>query len=354
MALSRARVMRGEMPDDVDLEMLSYLPAWMYTFAGIPNSRNRHSIYSRLLIAPPRSGLRSAIRAGGHGTTLKKLLRRARDRIQPSNSTYFQGARLTTRVSSRRPSWTGSHARMSAAEPCKVCKAKRAGTAPPKRKCTCDSGTTVQRNRVSASAAVPARAEREPPMWQAIPGLFDEFDVRVESSSVDASGHSCVVFPPNPAAQDFHDFQHALDYAVQTDDVDELQAVMERSDLASLEARHAYSMEELRRNALGWACMTGSKELLEYWLDRQKLLVSDQCPYYYEKDEVAATPLHIAAANGHAAIVQELLLRGADPDSPASDGTTPFFRACEEVSRSHMSLLATRVSISNSDCAGTS
>ena len=174
MALSRARVMRGEMPDDVDLEMLSYLPAWMYTFAGIPNSRNRHSIYSRLLIAPPRSGLRSAIRAGGHGTTLKKLLRRARDRIQPSNSTYFQGARLTTRVSSRRPSWTGSHARMSAAEPCKVCKAKRAGTAPPKRKCTCDSGTTVQRNRVSASAAVPARAEREPPMWQAIPGLFDE------------------------------------------------------------------------------------------------------------------------------------------------------------------------------------
>ena len=44
--------------------------------------------------------------------------------------------------------------------------------------------------------------------------------MRVERSSVDASGHSCVVFPPNPAAQDFHDFQYALDYAVQTDDVD--------------------------------------------------------------------------------------------------------------------------------------
>ena len=73
---------------------------------------------------------------------------------------------------------------------------------------------------------------------------------------------------------------------MEADDLDELQAVMERSNLSSLTTRYAYSMEELRRNALGWACMTGSKQLLEYWLDHQKLLVSDRCPHYYEKGEV--------------------------------------------------------------------
>ena len=41
---------------------------------------------------------------------------------------------------------------------CKVCAMKRAGLAPPKRKCSCDSGITVQRDRKSACA--PAANER--------------------------------------------------------------------------------------------------------------------------------------------------------------------------------------------------
>ena len=64
-----------------------------------------------------------------------------------------------------------------------------------------------------------------------------------------------------------------------------------------------------------------------------------------EADPVAATPLHIAAAYGHVLLVEELITRGGDPAAAASDGTTAVYRACEGVSRSHMSLLPTHVSI---------
>ena len=49
-------------------------------------------------------------------------------------------------------------------------------------------------------------------MWQAIQDLFDEFDVRIvdEFDSVDGSGRSRIVNKPNPAAQDFHDFEYAF------------------------------------------------------------------------------------------------------------------------------------------------
>ena len=205
-----------------------------------------------------------------------------------------------------------------------MCTAKCAGLAPPKRKCTCDSGVTVQRDRKSAAAA----PECEPPMWDALPDLFDDYDVRVESID---SGSGCACFVPNPAAQDFHDFSDALDMAM-SDDLAGVQAAMEQSDLATLTARYAYSVEELRRCALAFACLNGSKELVKYWLDSQKLNVDDRCPYYFDDVTVAATPLFIAVAAGQPAIVQELLSRGADPHLAASDGTTPFYRACEEVS----------------------
>ena len=220
---------------------------------------------------------------------------------------------------------------------CKVCTAKRAGLAPPKRKCTCDSGVTAQRSTSSRKIVAVEQDPERDPMRDALPDLFDDYDVRVESID---SGSGCVCFPPNPAAQDFHEFEEALDNAAMTDDLAGVQAAMEQCERTNLKARYAYSVEETRRNALAIACMHGSKELLEYWLDGQKLLVSDRRPHFYEEDEVAATPLHIAAAFGHAAIVQELISRGADPDVPASDGTTPFYRACEEVSRSLDSLQA--------------
>ena len=214
---------------------------------------------------------------------------------------------------------------------CKVCTAKRAGLVPQKRKCTCNSGVTAQRNR---KAAVPA-AERYPPMWEAIP-LWDEEDIRIESSGIDAAREGRVTFVPNPAASDFHEFEKELDWAAMTDDLAAVQEVMQRSKLNRLTDCYAFSVEEARRNALATACLNGSKELVEYWLDSEKLLVSDRCPHYdpnsaVETPCVAATPLHIAAAYGQAVIVQELLSRGADAALSASDGTSPFYRACEQV-----------------------
>jgi hypothetical protein len=162
---------------------------------------------------------------------------------------------------------------------------------------------------------VPA-AERDPPMWEAIP-LWDEEDIRIESSGIDAAREGRVTFVPNPAASDFHEFEKELDWAAMTDDLAAVQEVMQRSKLNRLTDRYAFSVEEARRNALATACLNGSKELVEYWLDSEKLLVSDRCPHYdpnsaVETPCVAATPLHIAAAYGQAVIVQELLSRGAD------------------------------------------
>ena len=158
---------------------------------------------------------------------------------------------------------------------CKVCTAKRAGLAPPKRKCTCDSGVTAQRSTSSRTSVAAEQDPERDPMRDALPDLFDDYDVRVESID---SGSGCVCFPPNPAAQDFHEFEEALDNAAMTDDLAGVQAAMEQCERTNLKARYAYSVEETRRNALAIACMHGSKELLEYWLDGQKLLVSDRCP----------------------------------------------------------------------------
>ena len=56
------------------------------------------------IIAPPRSGLRMRTRRGGARNYVEKTKQthEGSDPIPP-NSTYFQGARVTTRVSSRRP-----------------------------------------------------------------------------------------------------------------------------------------------------------------------------------------------------------------------------------------------------------
>jgi ankyrin repeat protein len=45
--------------------------------------------------------------------------------------------------------------------------------------------------------------------------------------------------------------------------------------------------------------------------------------------EIAAEPLYVAAMAGEVEMIQLLLQYGADPATPASDGTTPFFVACQ-------------------------
>ena len=44
----------------------------------------------------------------------------------------------------------------------------------------------------------------------------------------------------------------------------------------------------------------------------------------------AAQPLYHAASAGNATMLSWLLEHGADPNVPASDGTTPFYAACAE------------------------
>jgi uncharacterized protein len=46
-----------------------------------------------------------------------------------------------------------------------------------------------------------------------------------------------------------------------------------------------------------------------------------------EWDEVGMTPLMIAVFRGDIEQVRELLEKGADPNRPASDGSTPLWRA---------------------------
>ena len=109
-------------------------------------------MYIIYIIAPPRSGLRMRTLRGGARYYVEKTKQthEGSDPIPP-NSTYFQGARLTTRVSSRRSCWTGtlSTPMSTPAEACAVCKARQAGVAPPKRKCSCGSGITSHRHSVS-------------------------------------------------------------------------------------------------------------------------------------------------------------------------------------------------------------
>jgi ankyrin repeat protein len=60
------------------------------------------------------------------------------------------------------------------------------------------------------------------------------------------------------------------------------------------------------------------------------LLLGEERAEVDARNEVGATPLHLAARNGHAQVVRLLLDRGATPDATTSAGATALQLARQE------------------------
>ena len=227
---------------------------------------------------------------------------------------------------------------MSSASACKVCEAKLAGRAPPRRKCSCESGLTSKRNR----ACAPAANERLPTLADLGLDLIDEEDVCELQQVQLHTGDVVTVFGENPAAADFHQFTKDADKVSEAGDAGAMKSLLSSSVVLSLAARYARSVESLRRDILSHACQTGNITLVAHLLDDGgqlgKMLVSDRCFTAAGSCE-AASPLWIAAANGESDLVKMLIARGADPSGAASDGTTPFYAACQHGSVAVLRLL---------------
>ena len=101
---------------------------------------------------------------------------------------------------------------------CKVCVAKRAGLAPPKRKCSCDSGITVQRDRKSACA--PAANEL-------------------------VGGQIVTALGENPKTTNFWSFDDQITTASQDGDLAVVQSLLASCDVLGFAERYARSLEWL-------------------------------------------------------------------------------------------------------------
>jgi len=146
------------------------------------------------------------------------------------------------------------------------------------------------------------------------------------------TGEIVFVGREKPAAADFWSFTTHVEQASEAGDIDTVQSLLSSSLMRNLAGRYAFSMEETRRVVLSEACQSGSVPLVSYLLDDGgqlgKMCISDCCRAYSDSD-VVASPLWIAARNGESDLVQMLIVRGADAGLAASDGTTPFYAACQ-------------------------
>jgi ankyrin repeat protein len=82
------------------------------------------------------------------------------------------------------------------------------------------------------------------------------------------------------------------------------------------------------RTCLHRACFQGNPAVVEFLLRRE---IRQQLEY---EDGQGATPLFVAAHEGHRLIVQSFVRRGARVDHAAADGSTPLFVAAQ-VQRPH-------------------
>jgi hypothetical protein len=90
---------------------------------------------------------------------------------------------------------------------------KRAGLAPPKRKCSCDSGITVQRDRKSACA--PAANERSSDPLGFGDGLQDRDEPNSYQEIELVGGQVVTALGENPEAAEFWSFDDQITTASQ-------------------------------------------------------------------------------------------------------------------------------------------
>jgi hypothetical protein len=165
-------------------------------------------------------------------------------------------------------------------------------------------------------------------------GLSDDpFDTGLENREEDFPGFV------DGKYNAFWTFHNAMMGASVDGDLASVQSLMARSG-ADIAARFAQSFDKyVRRGCLSSACEHGHLDLLAYWLEDSSLMpplrVNDYVIDYGRPEDcreegVAAPLLWVAAAHGQYDLAQALLVRGADPEAPASDGSTPFYVACEQ------------------------
>ena len=226
---------------------------------------------------------------------------------------------------------------MSSTTACRVCAAKLAGRAPPRRKCTCDSGLTSNRNRASA----PTSDERSSDCLGIAYDLNDRDDATSLREIEGTDGQVHAVMGDNPEAADFWSFDDQITTASEVGDVAAVQSLLANSDVLGFAERYASSFEWTRRVVLGNACCAGSVPLVTFLLDDGgplgKMQVLDRCFTVDAKE--TALPIRVAAGCGQCDLVQLLIARGADVNAAASDGTTSCYAACEVGSVSVLRLL---------------
>lgn len=253
------------------------------------------------------------------------------------------------------PATAESAATASSAAACDVCRAKQLGEKVPRRKCSCASGLTTQRDR-----ACDRRKEREEraATWRDPfdPSLHDELIVKstpgFRSPGVaSAQGFhfkspeelSCSVDSAEfddhrahwEALSDWERFKYRLELSTHGSSgeyAEKLRSLLSSDDFARFARVHAQSLNMRLRQVMLHVCLEGVVDAVRH-LMAAGMKVSDLITYYDNDGghaPIAAQPLYLAAAAGSVDLARWLLQMGADPNGKASDGTSAFYVACQE------------------------
>jgi hypothetical protein len=249
---------------------------------------------------------------------------------------------------------------------CDVCCAKQQGVKVPRRKCSCNSGLTVQIARACDRAK---ERQQRSETWEdpCSEGLHDVFEARTfttrpphlfqfnpDQPAYDHDYWSRIDAVSDPRCAELHSeanwnayvkaltdwgwFKHRLEtyaYACQCSDVtagciQKLRDFLGSNEFARFSRDHARSLNTELRRYFGAVCYGFSVDAARLFVDIGGLTVSDTSTYFdLGEAPVEAQPLYHAASSGSVDIVRWLLNVGADPNAPASDGTTAVWVACE-------------------------